>query len=117
MLSGRKKEETRLQPVSREPGGRGERTALPTGSRVRDVRAALGRNADLRSAVSQTSSLRAVRRSPAAEKEPERLGEREAGRPQACDTADRRSALRPRGASTRGDKIPLPLLQALPLGG
>ena len=36
-------------------------------------RVALGRNADLRSAVSQTSSLRAVRRSPAAETEPERL--------------------------------------------
>ena len=47
-------------------------------------RTALGRNADLRSAVSQTSSLHAVRRSPAAEREPERLSEREAGRPQAA---------------------------------
>ena len=62
--------------------------------------AACRRNADLRSAVSRTSSLHAVQRSPAAEREPERLCEREAGRPQACDTADRRSALRPRGAST-----------------
>ena len=78
-------------------GGRSRAIVLECGSPLCTLhgiggpRTALGRNADLRSAVSQTSSLHAVRRSPAAEKEPERLGEREAGRPQTCDPPRRTS--------------------------